>query len=296
MNQYRIADGINLHSLQIFRAVVEAGGFTAAGQNCGLTQSAVTRQIQTLEDILGTRLFERTTRRVRMTEAGQALYQETGRILSDFHHTLSSFQRVHGTRSLQVRTGIARSVAFAYLPGFFTAFRREYPNVEIHFTYSDGDFILEQIKNAELDIGICCDRIRLPSGLEKTHEFVDRFTAILPPGIDYIDPKARFREGPFIGLSQESETGRRLANWLKSNALDPTPTVQTDSFDLMINLVSLGFGVAVVPIRALAIYGRRKAVTRISLGSTFERKLIAVARRDRKRPDHLDRFISKILF
>ncbi len=287
---------MGLYSLQLFRAVAESGGFTAAGQQCGLTQSAVTRQVQALEESLGTRLFERTTRRVRLTDAGRALFKDTERLLSDFHETIRSFQQTYASTPPRIRAGIARSVGFAYLPGFFTAFRRKHPQVEIDFSYLEGSDLINRLQQADLDIGVCCHRPRLPDGLEITHQFEDRFVGILPPEVAPESLSRCFQENPLIALAQDSETGKRLAEWSRNFGRAESPAMHTDSFDLTINLVSLGFGVAVVPIRALAIYGRRKPVTRLELEPEFSRTLIVVARRDRYRPEHLNEFIDQILF
>jgi len=73
-------------------------------------------------------------------------------------------------------------------------------------------------------------------------------------------------------------------------------TMQLDSFDLIITLVSLGMGVSFVPMRALALYGRKKSLTRLHLPDRFERELVIVMRRHRKQPQHLADFIKNILF
>ena len=72
--------------------------------------------------------------------------------------------------------------------------------------------------------------------------------------------------------------------------------MQLDSFDLIINLVSLGMGVSFVPIRALAIYGQKKNLTRLHLPDRFERQLVVVMRKHRKQPVHLAQFVENILF
>jgi DNA-binding transcriptional LysR family regulator len=63
-----------------------------------------------------------------------------------------------------------------------------------------------------------------------------------------------------------------------------------------INLVALGMGVSYVPIRALALYGRKRALTRLSLPARFVRELVVVVRKHRKTPEHLTRFVSNVLF
>jgi len=74
------------------------------------------------------------------------------------------------------------------------------------------------------------------------------------------------------------------------------PAMKLDSFDLIITLVSLGMGVSLVPIRALAFYGQKKSLTRLPWPERFERELVVVMRRHRKKPAHLVEFVENILF
>ena len=67
-------------------------------------------------------------------------------------------------------------------------------------------------------------------------------------------------------------------------------------FDLIINLVALGMGVSFVPVRALALYGRKRALTWLSLRERFARELVVVVRMHRKTPDHITRFVDNVLF
>ena len=72
--------------------------------------------------------------------------------------------------------------------------------------------------------------------------------------------------------------------------------MQLDNFDLIINLVTLGMGVSLVPIRALALYNQRQKLCRVPLPQVFTRELVVVVRKHRKTPEHLEHFITNILF
>ena len=72
--------------------------------------------------------------------------------------------------------------------------------------------------------------------------------------------------------------------------------MQLDNFDLIINLVGLGMGISFVPIRSLALYNQKRKLLRVSLPSRFTRELVVVTRRRGKIPDHLNQFISNVLF
>ena len=74
------------------------------------------------------------------------------------------------------------------------------------------------------------------------------------------------------------------------------PAMQLDSFDLIITLVSLGMGVSFVPMRALALHGQKKSLTRLHWPDRFERELVVVTRKHRKQPQHLTEFVENILF
>ena len=71
---------------------------------------------------------------------------------------------------------------------------------------------------------------------------------------------------------------------------------QFDNFDLIINLVSLGMGCSIVPVRALALYAQKKNVRRLNYPGRFMRELVVVVRRRQKPPTHVAEFVSNILF
>lgn len=74
------------------------------------------------------------------------------------------------------------------------------------------------------------------------------------------------------------------------------PTLRLDSYDLIINLVALGMGVGFVPIRALALYGGKRAIRRLPWPDRFVRKLVVVVRAKREQPAHVERFVKNVLF
>jgi DNA-binding transcriptional LysR family regulator len=83
---------------------------------------------------------------------------------------------------------------------------------------------------------------------------------------------------------------------MRQQGLRVEPIMQLDNFDLIINLVALGMGVSLVPIRALALYGRKRTLQRLPMPERFVRELVVVVRRHGKTPDHLTRFVENVLF
>src|SRR5258706_7072674 len=84
-----------LQALRVFTRVVEAGNFTAAAEKLGLSRAAVSKAVIELERSLGVRLLERTTRRVRVNEVGQAYYDKAARVLAELDEADPAARRLH---------------------------------------------------------------------------------------------------------------------------------------------------------------------------------------------------------
>ncbi len=303
MNDYLATVPFDLYQLHLFHLVVKHRSFTRAAELAGLTQSAITRQMQAMETSLGIDLLERTTRSVRITPAGEYLFSESIKLLGDVDSALQGLQQQFGNARKLVRVGVSRSIGLAYLPGFFHANLRRLPAVGCRVSCQESENVLTSVLGNDLDLGVLCAPKKLPKTLLATHRFKDAFTLIVPDdGTPEVLP-VRGRQfaqwvgnQPWLLLNDGTTTGQRLCQWMRRQGWEVSPSMELDSFDLIINLVSLGMGASFVPIRALALYGNKKNIRRVTLKERFERELVVVARRQRKVPEHLAAFISNILF
>ena len=295
----------DLYELALFHLVVKHRSFTKAAELAGLTQSAITRQMQGMENSLGLSLLERTTRSVRVTPAGAYLFAESSRLLGDVDQTLKGLREEFAGARKEVHVGVSRSIGLAYLPGFFHANLRRLPDVASRVTHQPSGEILSALEANELDLGVLCPPSRLPRTVQVTHRFADDFTLIAPAEIaaqfsaSSKSRKARqawLERQNWLLLSDGTNTGQYLRSWVARQGWAIEPVMQLDNFDLIINLVALGMGVSFVPVRALALYGQKKSLQRIPLPEKFTRELVVVVRRHRKMPDHLKQFVENVLF
>jgi len=304
MNQFLSTVPFDLYELALFHLVVKHRSFTKAAGIAGLTQSAITRQMQGVENSLGIQLLERTTRNVRVTPAGEFLFREAARLLGDVDRSLQHLAQEFAGARKEIRVDVSRTIGLAYLPGFFHANLRRLPEIGYRVTYQPSDQILTALEAHEQDIGVLCPPPRLPKTLRVTHRFADAFTLIgsaeLPIGIEKRSTtKARtewLEKQNWLLIDEHSNTGQQLRSWMNRQGWRIEPTMQLDNFDLIINLVSLGMGVSFVPIRALALYNQRQKLVRIPLPARFTRELVVVVRKHRKLAAHLDQFIANVLF
>lgn len=303
MNDFLQTSPFDLYELSLFNLVVKHHSFTKAAEAAGLTQSAITRQIQGIENSLGVELLERTTRNVQLTKAGAFLFQESLRLLGDVDQSLRRLKEDFANARKEIRVGVSRSVSLAHLPGFFHENLRKHLKVNYNVSYQPSAEILAALEANELDLGVLCPPPRLPGTLCITHRFADVFTLIAPAelasqyfALSKSGVNGWLHEQSWLLIDEKTNTGKKLRRWMAASNLKIEPSVQLDSFDLIITLVSIGMGISFVPVRSLALYGQKKRLVRLRLPNRFERELVVLMRRHRKQPEHLKEFIKNILF
>jgi len=303
MNEFLKTAPFDLYELQLFQLVAHHNSFTKAAELAGLTQSAVTRQIQGIEESLGVPLFERTTRSVHLTPAGEMLLVESERLIGSVDSVLQRIRQEYAGAKKEVRVGVSRSVGLAYLPGYFHANLRARPEIGYRVSCQPSDAIVSAIESNSIDLGVFCPPARIPKTLRVTHRFTDAFTLIEPTSAledSDLDSKRKRVEWAarqnWLLLDDSGNTGKRLRGWMKNEGIAIEPGMTLDNFDLIISLVGLGMGVSCVPIRSLALNGRRRNIRRVAWPNRFSRDLVAIVRRNREIPEHLATFIQNILF
>jgi DNA-binding transcriptional LysR family regulator len=123
-------------SIGTFVKIAETGGFAAAARKLGVSPSTVTTQIQDLEDRLGVRLLNRSTRKVSLTEIGKAYYERCMHILADMDEADSAVHAMHANPSGVLRLNVSISIPFFVAP-VIAEFTSLYPDVSVNMTMTD---------------------------------------------------------------------------------------------------------------------------------------------------------------
>jgi DNA-binding transcriptional LysR family regulator len=299
---------VDLYGLGLLRLVAKHGNITRAARDAGLTQSALTRQVQGMEARLGVALFDRTTRNISLTQLGAAFLKETAEIPAVLQSAIARLTGAETDTPKTVRIGVGRCVALGHLPGLLHAHVRRAPEVRTQVEHLAEAALLAKLTAGELDVAVLCPPARLPGELRITHRMADGFHLVIPAAMPLptFSLKSKtwtarlqrwLEQQSWILLqSQESSTGARLCKWLRSQGLSILPTMEPDNFDLMVHLVALGLGVSIVPRRAIAAFPRRQLLRRLPLPTEFARELAVVVPRSGKPPAHVAQFVDNILF
>ncbi len=160
-------------SLECFIAVVEAGQFSAAAERLGLGKSVVSRRVSELEEHLGARLLQRTTRRLALTEAGREFYPRALQLLEDLaeaEQSLSSGQRALGGR---IRLAAPLSFGLMHLAPALNDFMKAHPGVMLDLDLDDSQInLIQEGVDLALRIGQLGDSSMIALPLAKIHSLI----------------------------------------------------------------------------------------------------------------------------
>jgi DNA-binding transcriptional LysR family regulator len=258
--------------LKTLIAVVRYGGFSAAGGQIGLTQSAVSSQIQRLEESLGLELFDRTRRSAVLNEAGARVLSRAEEIVSLFSKLgdADADDELAGT----LRIGAIASVQSSVLPRALAALRQENPKLLIHIAPGVSMKLMDQLDSAEIDAAVM---IRPPFGFlpEMTWQTLmhEPFKLLVRKDAKGRDWRSLLQSQPFLRYERTSFGGRLVTRFLRENRLAVQDAIELDEITGLMNLVSEGLGVALVPM-VEAYLPLPQGVRAISLGEkTFYREI-----------------------
>ncbi|MCP8689830.1 LysR family transcriptional regulator [Marinobacterium sedimentorum] len=237
---------MNLDNLRYFVRVVEANSFTAAAERLGTQKSTLSRRISQLEDELGIRLLQRTTRKLHLTPDGEELFERCRPLicqLEDARHRLSVNQpEPQGRLKLTMPT----ELALAMLDNIIASFMQQYPKIqmEVELTSRVLDMVEEGIDVA-IRVGALEDSsliaqpvAQVARGLYAAPEYLQQRPALQSPH--------DLQQHRYLGLLQRSDP-LHFDNWDQSHSLQMDTPLRTNSLNFMRYMARRGFGIARLP-------------------------------------------------
>ena len=230
--------------------LAEQGSFVAAAAVLRTSQPALTRTIQRVEDVLGTALFERTTRRLRLTAAGRDFAAVADRLLNTLRVAARDLREVAAESRGRVALAAIMSAAAGPLPGLLAAWCAARPAVEVELREGVHGSVLADVLGGGVDFGITYVDA-LPAGLEAQPLARERFVLLAPPAHPLaagpgvaLDALAGER---LVSFPPESHTRRLIDGAAAAAGLALQHVVTVAQFATMLRLVRAGAGLAIVP-------------------------------------------------
>lgn len=249
-----MALNFDLNDLLAFRAVAELGNFRRAAETVHLSQPAFSRRIDKLEQALGVRLLERTTRRVTLTAVGRDFERKARELLDDLDATLLAIRGVAATRMGEVTVACVPSTVYYYLSNVIRRYHERSPKVRVKVFDAGANEVLAAVARGEADFGL--DFVGAQEGELDFEPLVEeRFVAACRRD----HPIAKLRRvtwsqlGQYDYISVGRASGNRvlLDQALAGVAARPHAIYETQHVTTTLGLVEAGLGVAAVPSMAM---------------------------------------------
>lgn len=275
---------LSIRQLRAFITVAEHGSFSQAALQLHLTQSALSGLIKELENQLAMRLFDRTTRQLHLTEAGQRLLPSAQRVLNDIHALAAEAQNIRNGHSGQVRFAVSQQLAASVIPDLITRFQQHYPDIRLHLVDCSVEQVLDQVNNADVDFGMGPERT-LPPDIESNLLFALPFYVALPAG----HPLAQQSNVSWQELQQETlitlngPFTERLAEALPETVAEHIrhPRYSVNFLSTAIGLTRNGLGLTLCLPYAADMVRRNGLIMRKITEPVVERKFFIYRRKNR---------------
>lgn len=233
-------------------AVAETNSFTRAAERCLVVQSALSHQIARLEKELGARLFERTSRRVRLTPAGAAFLPAARQCLDAAERAAAEVAAAVGEVRGRLAVGLIPTVAAVDVAGALRDFRGRYPRVRISLRVGASEDLMEQVGEGALDVAFLGLPTTARPGGVAAHELArGRLVAVVAPdhplaGEPVVDLRRLSRE-VFVDLPAGTAGREQSDQAFAAAGLSRDVAFEVTNADFIARLVGQGLGVAMLP-------------------------------------------------
>lgn len=252
--------GLSLRDLEYVVAVAELKHFGRAAERCGVSQPSLSAQIRKLEELLGTLLFERSSRRVLVTPTGEVVIGQARTVLQEARRILEIARAAAGMIEGPFRLGVIPTLAPYLLPQVLRPIRERFPHAELTLTEARTPEIVARLCAGDLDAALLSPK---PSGdrrLATIDLFFEPFLVIFPAG----HPVARRIPVPMKALERPGlillEEGHCLREQAIALCTRPVSRRHAASIETLKHMVAAGEGFSIVPALAAHAPGLEELV------------------------------------
>lgn len=272
---------MDIHHLKVFRAAARTSSFTAAGQEVLLSQSTVSLHIKELEEEFGCGLFNRSRRRVSLSDAGRVLVPYVDRIFTELKNAELAVREFSVSRRGTIRLGTGDTPLIYLLPNVLSDYRRRFPLIEVLVTTEVTEVVLQQLIAQTIDLGIVmrpADALKSVQALPLLkEELVVAIAAESPLAGKAVLLPQDLAELPFISHLRGIALYTVQQGYFEKLGVQPRIIMELENMEAIKSLVGAGMGAALVPLCCLTAPFARGLVHKRIRGLKMHRELLITA-------------------
>jgi DNA-binding transcriptional LysR family regulator len=290
---------MDLQALEVFRAVVRHGSITAAARTLRFSQSAVSRQIATLEADVGAVLFDRLSRGVRLTEEGRCLLPHAESVLDRVVAARQDLAVLHGLGGGRLRVGAFPTAVAALVPRALAAFRAAHPDVHLSLVEGRTPQLLDRLYAGDADVVVVSAPPDRPLDDQRfdLHHLLDEELLVAVPRQHRLARRrvvrlAELAEEFFLAGSATAED--TLLRATLPGGFTPRIDIVTAEWTGKLGCVAAGLGVALIPALAVRAAPADLALLRLHPNDAARRQIFGATAAGRHRPPAVGRFLTEL--
>jgi DNA-binding transcriptional LysR family regulator len=286
---------MQIESLKVFCDLAETKSFTKTAAINGVTQSAVSQTISTLERHFKSLLIERSKKNFRLTAEGEVFYDFGKRILLSYEAMQSTMQEVQGVLAGNIHVATVYSIGLYDLPPYVKRFLNDYPTVNVQVKYRRANQVYEDVLGHVVDLGLVAFPAR-----DATLEIVpfrnDRLVLACPPQHSLAKRKTiklRALEGQkMVGFEPDIPTRKALDQILKKQGVQVEYVSQFDNIETVKRAVEIGSGVAILPEETIRVEVANQTLAAVRLEGNYFRPLAVIHKKGKVLSPAMKKFIE----
>ncbi len=239
----------NLSLYYIFNCVAETGNISRAAKQLYISQPAVSKSIQSLEDNIGITLFIRSSRGVKLTEEGKLLYEYTKSAFDTLTRGEENLKQIHSLGIGHLRIGASTTLCKYLLLPYLDGFVKKNPHIKITIDNQSSAHTLKLLENNSLDVGL----VAKPGTDAFTFYSLGQIEDIFVATKSYLDNlKLRdnstdlFTSANIMLMDEENVSRKYIEDYFKTNSIEPKHILEISNMDLLIEFAKTSLGVACV--------------------------------------------------
>lgn len=287
---------MHVGSFKLFCDLAETASFTQAARLNGITQSAVSQHLSSLERQLDCLLVERSRKGFRLTPEGEVLHRHGREIVASHEALLSGLQEVRRTVAGTIQIAAVYSLGLHLLPPYLTRFLKAFPSVHVHVDYQRADRVYEAVRDNAADLGLVAYPVA-DRGLEIIPLGEEPLVVICPPGHPLAAEKAirleQLHGQKLIGFRPDIPTRKAIDDVFQKHGIAVRHVMEVDNVETVKRAVEAEAGLALVPAGSAAPEVAQRSLVALPLaGGGLNRPVALIHARRKNLSPAMRRFIQ----
>jgi LysR family transcriptional regulator, transcriptional activator of the cysJI operon len=289
---------MQIESLKVFCDLAETESFTKAAHINGVTQSAVSQQISSLERQFKSLLIERSKKKFRLTREGQVLYDFSKQIIQTYEALHNRLQEIKDIVSGTIRVATIYSVGLHDLPPYIKRFLKAYPTVHVHVEYRRANQVYEDVLGNVVDMGLVAFPVK-DSKLEIVSMRKDSMTLICHPHHPLAKQKtvrvSQIATEKIIAFEPDIPTRKAIDKVLKERGITVHPVMEFDNIETVKRAVEIDAGLAIVPQSTVVQEVAKQTLAQVPFeDADFHRQLAIIYKKNKVLSPAMKQFVQML--